>query len=177
MFAVGDAVVHPAHGAGVITGLATLQRQGRVLRYYEIELLGKANTNLMVPVENAERIGLRAAISSSELNRVWQVLRAEPVDLPNDYKKRHKIVTDQLQSCNILDVAAAVRDMAWRQQQDDGLTKKGQEIYAKGIEMLAGEIAASRGISLGAAEVQVQERLVQALQRVAKTGEKAPLGV
>jgi CarD family transcriptional regulator len=159
MFKVGDAVVHPARGAGVVAGFERLQRDGSTRRYYNIELLGDSSSNLMVPVESAESIGLRPAVSRSRLKEVWGVLHAKPDALPSDHKARYSLVEAKLQAGDILRIAEAVRDMAWRKKQRGNLTGHGKRIYQRGMMLLTAEIAAAQGVALTDAEAQVRARL------------------
>lgn len=159
MFKVGDAIVHPLHGAGIVTGFKSLGQQSE-LRYYNIELMGDRKTSLMVPVQRANEVGLRTAIASSNLGEVWQVLFADPVSLPQDHKQRYKILTDQLHDRITLNVAGVVRDMVWRQHQTGGnLAQKGREILQKSVHMLAEEVAVSSKISLEAAEDLIHTKI------------------
>ncbi|HIQ00717.1 MAG TPA: hypothetical protein EYH30_01060 [Anaerolineales bacterium] len=161
MFKKGDAVVHPVCGAGVVVGLEELRRHGGLRRYYQIRLLGQSATSLMVPVKNAERVGLRLAISPSKLSQVWQVLCSAPNALPADHKTRYELLEHKLQAGDVLQTAEVVRDLAWRQQQKSGLTGRGKQIYQRGMTLLASEIAAAQGIELADATVQVRARLSQ----------------
>ena len=70
MFEVGDAVVHPVRGAGVVTDIEELQRDGGNKAYYKIKLLSQVRTSLMVPVKDAATRGLRHAVERSKLGRV-----------------------------------------------------------------------------------------------------------
>jgi RNA polymerase-interacting CarD/CdnL/TRCF family regulator len=161
MFNVGDPVVHPIRGAGIVKGFEKLRRHGDEQLYYIIELLGLPDSSLMVPVKkNGEESDiLRPPISKANLSKVWRVLEDQPERLPSAHKTRHKLMEDKLQAGDILEVAGAIRDMAWRDAQERGLTSKGKRIYERGITLLSAEIAAAQGVDLVRAEEQVRERL------------------
>jgi len=159
MFEVGDAVVHPIRGAGFVTDIEELQRREGNREYYKIELLSQVPTNLMIPVESADSIGLRYAIRQSRLNRVWRVLCASPESLPSNYRARYKVVESKLETGDIFQIAEVVRDMAWRQKQEGSLNTRGKRMYEEGIRLLAGEIAAAQGIDLMDGEAQVRDRV------------------
>ncbi|HET91618.1 MAG TPA: hypothetical protein ENN99_12900 [Chloroflexi bacterium] len=159
MFKTGEAIVHPIRGAGVVECIEKRQWQGRQSLYYRIKLLSHPSSSLMIPIANAEIIGLRRAILPSELSRVWRVLHAPPRTLPPDHKERYQILEDKLRTGDILQVAEAMRDMTWRQQQEGSLTTRGKRMYEEGMLLLAGEIAATQGIELIEAEAQVREKL------------------
>lgn len=163
MFKTGDAIIHPIRGAGVVVCIEERPWRGNSDMYYRIKLLGQPGTNLMVPVEVAETIGLRHAIPRSELDQVWGVLHAVSGTLPADHKERYQLLEGKLHSGDVLQVTEAVRDIAWRQQQGSNLTTQDKRIYEEGIMLLTGEIAATRDISLADAEAQVRARLRESL--------------
>ncbi|MDY7076272.1 MAG: CarD family transcriptional regulator [Chloroflexota bacterium] len=163
VFKVGDAIVHPVRGAGVVVCIEERQWRGSNNLYYRIKLLGQPASSLMVPISAAETIGLRHAIPRSQLSRVWRVLRADPKILPSDHKERYQVLEDQLHAGNVLQVAAAVKDMAWRKQQEGNLTTRGKRMYDEGMMLLAGEIAATQDIDLTDAEAQIRAKLSESL--------------
>jgi CarD family transcriptional regulator len=158
MFEVGDAVVHPVRGAGIVTDVEKLQLQGNSKQYYRIDLLNPVRTNLMVPVKRAEEQGVRRAIRPSRLDQLWRVLRAEPGKLTADHQKREKFLICELQSGDLFQVAEAMRDLTWKQKRD-GLTAGDRRIYRRGIKLLAGEIAAVQGTDPEDTETRVELRL------------------
>jgi RNA polymerase-interacting CarD/CdnL/TRCF family regulator len=159
MFEIGDAVVHPKLGAGIVVGFTQLQRDGQDKQYYDIELASKSGGNLMVPIENADANGLRPAVSKLRLKQVWRVLCDNPSELPKDYKERQELIDEKLQTGSILAIAEAIRDMAWRQQEKKKLTSKGKRTLEKGILLLAAEVATVQGTDLSEAKEQIQTRL------------------
>ena len=136
---------------------------GRSDLFYRIKLLSQPASNLIVPTKSADTLGLRRAIARSRLSRVWRVLRSTPESLPSDHKKRYELVQDKLQAGDVLQIAEAVRDMTWRQQQEGSLTTRGKRIFEDGMSLLVGEIAATQGIEVSDAELQVRSRLEKGL--------------
>ena len=163
MFEAGDAIVHPVRGAGVIERVEEREWHGSSENYYRIKLMGQPGTSLMIPVGAAESIGLRRAVSRSRLKQVWQVLRAEPEKLPAEHKARYALLNGKLHAGDVLLVAEAVRDMAWRRKLEGNLTTQGKRIYEEGLRILTGEIAASQAVDMADAETQVSEKLTEVL--------------
>lgn len=163
MFKVGDAIIHPVRGAGVVVRVEKRQWHGNSNLYYRIKLLGQPGTRLMIPVSAAETLGLRRVIPQSELKKVWRVLCAAPRTLPADHKERYKLLDDRLHAGDVFQVAEVVRDMNWRQQREGNLTTMGKQRYEEGMKILAGEIAAVQGIDLDDAEAQVRAKLRESL--------------
>ena len=159
MFEKGDPVVCPAHGAGIVKGVSELKPLDGVQRYYEIELVKQVNTHVMIPVESAEEQGLRPAITDDELDKVWDVLSDEPQELPSKHRTRYKVINEKFNSGSIEELTEAVRDMAWRRREEDGLTKKGRRIYRRGLDLLAGEVALAQGVKLETAKSRIRKKL------------------
>ncbi|MBN1487011.1 MAG: hypothetical protein JW981_05165 [Anaerolineae bacterium] len=161
MFEVGDVVVHPVHGAGVVIGFKKFEALGDLGRYYSIKVLSQSDTNIMVPIQAAEKVGVRYAISPTDLRKVWEVLYSIPEELPDQHKTRYKILNDKLSTGNIFKIAEALRDMASRKR-DNNFTQKGRQIYDKTLQLLASEVAACKHIAVTAAEDMIRHKLGEA---------------
>jgi CarD family transcriptional regulator len=159
VFDVGDKVFHPVHGAGIVVEVKERRSLGKARRYYSIELLSQPKTLLMVPVGGAQEIGLRASISQSQLRQVWGVLRADPETLPTDHEQRYELLKDRMRGGDALQIAAALRDMAWREDQERRLTKQGKRLYDESLMLLAGEIAIIQDSDMSTAEAQIMDTL------------------
>jgi CarD family transcriptional regulator len=159
VFEVGDKVFHPVHGAGFVIEVKERRSLGNPKRYYSVKLLSQPKTLLMVPVKGAQEIGLRPSITRSQLGQVWSVLRAEPDDLPTDNEQRYEVLRDRLRGGNVLQIAAALRDMAWREGQGCRLTKQGKQLYDESLALLAGEVAIIQDSDLSTAEAQIMDTL------------------
>ena len=162
-FKVGDAVVHPLRGAGVVTAVEERELRGDTDEYYSIDMMGQPPMTLMVPTDAARGMGLRRAISRSKLGGLWRVLKGDPEGLPDDHKMRYNYLRDKLAEGDVYEVAATVRDIAWRKQDEGRLTTVDKRIYDEGMTLLAGEIAATQGIEMSAAEREINSKLSKAL--------------
>ncbi len=158
-FKLGDAVVHPTRGAGVVTGFKRFNNREGEMEYYKIKLLDAAGTRLMIPVAQAEETGLRPATPHSRLEAVWDVLEEEPQSLTSNHRSRQRELQDRLETGDILQVAEAVRDIAWRRRETEGLTVNGQRLYNQALRLLASEIAASEGIDVEEVRSKIHARL------------------
>lgn len=114
---------------------------------------------LMVPVKTAQKIGLRSPLQQSDLAQIWGVLKDDPETLPTDHEQRYELLKDRLREGDTLHIAAALRDMAWRQETERRLTKQGKQIYEESLSLLAGEVAIIQDSDLAAAEAQIVKAL------------------
>jgi CarD family transcriptional regulator len=160
MFERGEAVVHPTRGVGIVVDIEERSWQGDESLYYKIELLGREpDVSIRIPVEKADGLGVRRAISASEVKQIWDVLRSEPESLPSNHKTRYKVLKDKLHAGDVLKVAEILRDLTWRREDKDHLTTRVKRVYEEGLMFLAGEIAAAQDIPLTEAMAQVRSKL------------------
>ena len=159
-FRVGDTVVHPGYGAGEVVEIKALEFLGRERKkYYSIDLLSDPGTIVMVPVRDAEEVGLRPPIAQSRMGRVWRVLGSAPQTLPSDHKERYALVQDKLQGGDTVRIAEALRDMAWRREQKSSLTIEGKRLYDRAIRFLSAEIASLRQSDPSTVEAEISQVL------------------
>lgn len=110
MLHVGDKVVYPMHGAGVIAGIESCEVLGEGKSYYVLQMpLG--NMKVMIPTDNAENIGLRDIASMTKVDEVRTVLEDEPERAMGSWNKRFHANIERMKSGDICDVAAVARNL------------------------------------------------------------------
>ena len=92
---IGDKVVYPMHGAGVIESMETREIMGEEKLYYVLKL-PMGNMTVMIPVDNVENIGLREISSPQQVEKVKEVLKEKPVKTQGSWNKRFHANLDQL---------------------------------------------------------------------------------
>lgn len=157
MFEVGDKVVHPTRGAGVVIGIENKDLIEKFDEYYVIDMV-TGRMKLMIPVENAKEIGLRRALKRSKVPQLLNILRGYPDEMPEDYKKRQARVREKLRSGDPIAIAKAVRNLYWRDQEDK-LTTTDNKLFDRGKQFLIGELAVAEGIEIEAANKQLEAAL------------------
>lgn len=110
MLHVGDRVVYPMHGAGIISGIEECEVMGESKLYYILKMpLG--NMKVMIPTDNVDNIGLRDVISMDGVDEVKEVLHDAPEKVMGSWNKRFHANLDRLKSGDICDVAAVTRNL------------------------------------------------------------------
>ena len=116
MLQIGDKVVYPMHGAGEISGIEDCEAFGETKAYYVLKLpIG--NMKVMIPLDNADHIGLRDVISEDEVAAVEKVLRSEPERAAGSWNKRFHANLSRMKSGDICDVAAVARNLILQDRQ------------------------------------------------------------
>jgi len=159
MFEIGDAIVHPIRGAGIITDIEKRRREGERQSYYTIDLLAKPHTQLMLPVSAVDDLGIRSVVSARRLCKVWQILESDHETLPKNYRQRHKVITEQLHSGDIFKIAEVLRDLTWRRKKRGNLSTQDLRSYQEALDLLSAEVAAIEGKDWEGVKHQIWEVL------------------
>ena len=110
MLQVGDQVVYPMHGAGVIADIEQCEVMGEVKSYYVLKMpIG--SMKVMIPTDNVENIGLRDVISKKGVKKVAEVLADTPERAVGSWNKRFHATLARMKSGDICDVAAVARNL------------------------------------------------------------------
>ena len=113
---IGDKVVYPMHGAGEISGIEDCEAFGETKAYYVLKLpIG--NMKVMIPLDNADHIGLRDVISEDDVAAVKDVLEGAPERAMGSWNKRLHAHLARMKSGDIRDVAAVARNLILQDRQ------------------------------------------------------------
>jgi CarD family transcriptional regulator len=157
MFEIGDKVVHPSHGAGMVVDIKEKNLLKEVGYYYVIDLVAYDGI-VMVPVDNVQGIGLRRVSGRRIISRAMNILASTPDTLPSDFKERQARVKEKLKTGNLIKITEVVRNLAGRNRQK-GLTMADSRLYQRAQAFLASEVALAKGIELQEAMRQLQTAL------------------
>ncbi len=157
MFKVNDKIVYPMHGIGVIESIEKKVVLGKKDEYYIIDILN-SGMNVMIPVKNAESIGVRGIINKKEINKVLNLLKKPPVDAEENWKLRYQINIEKVKSGSILEVSAVLRDLYTRGKEKD-LSIMERKLYENAYQLVIYEIAMAKNIEIEEAGDMVSEAL------------------
>ncbi|MBL7575685.1 transcriptional regulator, CarD family [Peptoniphilus asaccharolyticus DSM 20463] len=109
MYNIGDKIVYPMHGAGVIVGIEEREILDETRKYYILRLPVK-DMEVMVPVEYADEVGVRDILTREDMDKVFEVLRSEEkIEMPKNWSRRYRFNMDRIKSGNIEEIARVVR--------------------------------------------------------------------
>jgi CarD family transcriptional regulator len=157
MFEIGDKVVHPYHGAGMVVDIEEKKFLEECGRYYIIDLIA-CNGTVMVPTDKVQKIGLRPVSGRRAISRAMDMLASPPDMLSSDHRERQARTEESLKTGDIIKVTEVVRNLAWRNQQK-GLTMADNKLYRRAQTFLAGELALAREIELQEAMKELETAL------------------
>jgi len=138
MFQVGDKVVYPMHGAGVIEAIEEREVLGKTRQYYVMHL-PVGNMKVFVPLDSVHTLGLRQVISRTQIQEVLAVLQLRHQAAAQTWNRRYRANLEKIRGGNILDVAEVVRNLALRDR-EKGLSTGEKKMYASACQILVSEL-------------------------------------
>lgn len=113
MLAIGDKVVYPMHGAGVIEAIEEHEVLGERQLYY-ILTMPFGGMKVMIPMQSVKSIGLRDIIGELEVPRVVDILQTAPVEINVSWNRRFNSSLLKLKTGSIYEVAEVVKNLIAR---------------------------------------------------------------
>jgi CarD family transcriptional regulator len=136
-FEVGDNVVYPHHGAGVVLKKETKDLFGESRDYLTIQILHNCMV-AMVPCEYAHTAGLRRVIDAEQVKKVIGVLTDEVSEMSASWTRRFKANREKIKDGGIYELAEVIRNLASREW-DRGLSAGEKQMYIRVKKILASE--------------------------------------
>ena len=138
MFNIGDKIVYPMHGAGIIEGIEEKEILGEKRKYYVMRMpIG--DMKVMIPVDNVEEIGIREVIDREELDKVLTILQGDKTKMPQNWNRRYRVNMERIKSGDIFEIAAVVRNLMIRDE-EKGLSTGERKMLNSAKQMLISEI-------------------------------------
>lgn len=107
-FEINQKIVYPSQGVGVVTEIFQKTFRGEELPYYKI-YIESSDMIVMVPVDRAEGLGIRAIVSAEEAQKALDLLSDDFEPITSDWKLRYQMNLDLLKKGSVSDIAMIVR--------------------------------------------------------------------
>ena len=111
-FQVGDKVIYPNHGLGIVQRIEEKTILGTTCGFYHLRIVAN-ETTVLVPVTNVDGVGLRRAISDDEVDRLFGLLGDGKIDNHQNWKGRFKDNSDKMRSGSIFEVADVLKSLTF----------------------------------------------------------------
>jgi CarD family transcriptional regulator len=138
-FSVGERVVYPNHGVGVVERVVESDLEGQSHPCYELRLFA-TNSRVMVPVDNSDRVGIRPLAEPSTVNAVLFQLAEIYQSSSVDWKDRYKQNLDKMKTGRLEEIAEVLRILAFVQRKK-ALSFREKKMFDRARYMLVSEIA------------------------------------
>ena len=155
MYLIGDKVVHPMHGAGIIEDITQERLSGQRADYYVFRM-PVGGLVLKIPTENCGNIGVRALSSDEQIDQVLRAIPALDVEMTVNWNHRYRENMARIKSGDLLEVARVIKGLMWRDAQR-GLSNGERKMLHTAKQILISEIVLVRGTAYQEAEQYVSE--------------------
>jgi len=154
-FEVGDKAVYPGYGVAEITGVENREISGSSQKFYVLRVLGKDMT-LMVPMRNAESVGLRNIVGPSEVSDVYAVLRRRDEKISTaTWNRRYREYMEKIRTGSLVEIATVLRDLCLLRGGKD-LSYGERNMLETARALLVQELALAKGEDEPAVESEIE---------------------
>lgn len=163
-FKVGDKVVYPNHGVGVIEQVARRSIGDVESRFYCLRILSTDST-VMVPVDNTTAVGLRKVLSRRQMTNVMKVLKNQEVTTYNDWKGRFQANSEKMRSGDIRAVAEVLKSLTVLNEVKP-LSYRERRMLDRARFLLVSELAEASGKESAEIEAKIDSALTESLAEI-----------
>ena len=158
-FEVGDKVIYPNHGLGVVRCIETRTIMGTTCGFYSLRM-ADSDTTVLVPLDNVDGVGLRRAIGDREVKKLFTLLGNGKIDNHQNWKGRFKDNSDKMRTGSIYDVVDVLKNLTFLAKSKN-LSFREKRMLDRAKFLVVSEISEVVGDSAEA----IDERVNKALDR------------
>jgi CarD family transcriptional regulator len=158
-FHIGDKVVYPNHGVGVIEQISSRTIGQTVEKFYLLKIKS-SSLKVMVPFHSVGSVGLRRVVKNGEIQKIVDFLEDGECDNNTDWKYRFKENSDRMRTGSLLEVAAVLKGLLLLHQSKP-LSFREKKMLERARYLLVSELAMARNCE----ELHIEELLTKALSK------------
>ncbi len=152
---IGDKIVYPVHGAGIIESIENREIMGENKEYY-IMRMPIGDMKVMIPVANAEEIGIRDVIDKSEADKVIAKFKECSTEMDSNWNKRSRENTAKIKSGDIYEVAQVVKSLMYRDK-TRGLSTGERKMLNSAKQIMVSELVMAKAVKQSEIENIINE--------------------
>ena len=159
MFCVGDKIVYPMYGAGIIEDLEHKSVDGGLTNnvYYVLNI-PVGNLKIMLSVNKAEGLGVREISCSDEVVDIIESIMSEPIEMPENWNERYKLNMEKIKTGRLSESALVFRNLMIREQKRV-LSSAEKKVLTNAKQVILSELILSLSIEKSEAEAILMRTL------------------
>jgi CarD family transcriptional regulator len=111
-FTVGDKLVYPAHGVGVLDDIQVRSISGTEQKFYKITII-ETGMKIMVPLSQVESVGIRKVVDEDTIEKVFDILRDKKVTIDTQtWNRRFREYSQKIKTGSVFEIASVIRDLS-----------------------------------------------------------------
>lgn len=154
LYNVGDSVVYPLHGAGVIVAIEDREVSGKIDSYYVMRI-PFGDMKVLIPVDGADKVGVREIIPEKDADDVMEAFKNAEADSNLNWNKRFRENMVRIKSGNIFEVAGVVKSLMVREN-DRGLSTGERKMLSNAKQILISEIVIAKNTTYEAIDQELK---------------------
>jgi CarD family transcriptional regulator, regulator of rRNA transcription len=158
-FHIGDKVVYPNHGVGVIEQISSRTIGATVEKFYLLKIKA-SSLKVMVPFHNVTMVGLRRVVKNGEIQKIVDYLTDGECDNNTDWKYRFKENSERMRTGSLLEVAAVLKSLLVLNASKP-LSFREKKMLERARYLLVSELAMAKNCD----EPVIEQMLTQALSK------------
>jgi len=158
-FHIGDKVVYPNHGVGIIEQISSRTIGASVEKFYLLKIKA-SSLKVMVPFHNVTSVGLRRVVRNGEIQKILDFLTDGECENNADWKYRFKENSERMRTGSLLEVAAVLKGLLLLNTSKP-LSFREKKMLERARYLLVSELAMAKNCE----EVQIEELLSKALAK------------
>ena len=170
-FQVGDKVIYPNHGLGIVERIEEKTILGTTCGFYHLRIVAN-DTAVLVPVSNVDGVGLRRAISDDEVDRLFGLLGDGKIDNHQNWKGRFKDNSDKMRSGSIYEVADVLKSLTFLAK-SKSLSFREKRMLDRAKFLIVSEVSEVIREAVVAVEARVEVALERSFTAKARTAARA----
>ncbi len=157
-FKPGDLAVYPAHGVGKIETIETKNIGGTRQDFYIMRII-ENDMKIMIPLCNAETVGLRPLIGIDDVSKVYDILKRREVSVNGaTWNRRYREYMEKIKTGSIYELAEVLRDLTVLKEDKD-LSFGERKMLDTARSLLVRELSIVREMKEDDIDAEVQEIL------------------
>src|SRR3954470_2894852 len=158
-FHIGDKVVYPNHGVGIIEQISSRTIGATVEKFYLLKIKS-SSLKVMVPFHNVDSVGLRKVVRNGEITKIIEYLQDGKCESNSDWKYRFKENSDKMRTGSLMEVAIVLKGLL-SLGQEKPLSFREKKMLERARYLLVSELSMAKNCD----ETEVEDELRKALTR------------
>jgi CarD family transcriptional regulator, regulator of rRNA transcription len=158
-FQVGDKVIYPNHGLGVVEKIEEKTILGTTCGFFHLRILSN-ETTVLVPVANVDNVGLRRAITDEEVERLFYLIGDGKIENHSNWKGRFKDNSDKMRTGSIYDMADVLKSLTFLSK-SKSLSFREKRMLDRAKSLIISEVSEVMRLNV----TEIEDRVEKALER------------
>ncbi len=174
-FQVGEKVIYPNHGIGIVESIQTRPTPTGKVSLYKLRILSN-DSRVWVPQQNADGVGLRPVITAADVRKIFNILGDGTIEQHSNWKGRFKENSDKMRTGSIFEVAHVLKGLTFLAKKK-ALSFREKRMLDRAKFLITSEIAEVEGKTVAIIEERVEKALNKTFEAAPKPARQKPVGL